>query len=67
MVFITCPPDVDELAEDYCLHKLDAETAEAFENHYLACSRCAWVTSETLNFIESFRESEGRRKIRSDP
>jgi hypothetical protein len=34
-VFRHCPPEVEKLAEDYCLDRLDSETAEAFEDHYL--------------------------------
>ena len=58
MAIVTCPPDVDELAEDYCLHRLDRETAESFEDHYLACPACAQAASDTLNFIAAFRRIE---------
>ena len=59
MVMATCPPDVDELAEDYCLNRLDPETVEAFEDHYLACSACAQAAGDTLQFIAAFRQIEG--------
>lgn len=66
MAIVTCPPDVDELAEDYCLRRLDPETAEAFEDHYIACPACAQATSDTLDFIAAFRrqdKSEPGRKF----
>jgi anti-sigma factor RsiW len=36
-----CPPDLDEMAEMYCLGLLSREDAEAFEDHYMICPQCA--------------------------
>jgi hypothetical protein len=53
--FSICPPDVEELAERYCLDRLDPAAAEAFENHYLACPKCALAAREALDFVQAFR------------
>jgi len=58
VVFRHCPPEVEKLAEDYCLDRLDSETAEAFEDHYLACPACALIATRILSLIEAFRQTE---------
>jgi hypothetical protein len=55
--FQHCPPEVEELAEDYCLDRLDLEAAQAFEDHYLICRSCANVAAETLAFVQAVRET----------
>ena len=42
-----CPPDVEDIAEAYCMETLDRPASLAFENHYLACARCASVVAST--------------------
>ena len=32
-----CPPDVEELADAYCMDTLDRTARAAFEEHYLTC------------------------------
>ena len=46
-----CPPDPQETAEAYLLHHLRPDEAEAFEDHYIACARCAAVVEETGRFV----------------
>ena len=58
MVFCNCPPEVEELAEDYCLDRLDRNAAEAFEDHYLTCPQCACLATEIYDFIQAFRGLE---------
>jgi hypothetical protein len=55
--FQHCPPEVEDLAEDYCLDRLDLEAAQAFEDHYLICPPCATVAAETMAFVQAFRET----------
>ena len=57
MVRRNCPPDIEDVAEAYCLDRLDRETVQAFENHYLACPECAHVAAETGAFIAAFRQA----------
>ena len=68
MVFCNCPPDAEDIADDYCLDKLDLETAEAFEDHYLTCPDCARLASRAMSFVEAFKEVEAVRsgKVPSD-
>ena len=56
MIFGSCPGGLDELAEKYCLGRLDSSVAEAFEDHYLGCPPCAWRASLTHDFIEAVRQ-----------
>ncbi len=61
MVFCNCPPDAEDIADDYCLDKLDQEIAEAFEDHYLTCAECARLAAEAMSFVEAFKEVEAVR------
>jgi anti-sigma factor RsiW len=67
MFFCTCPADPEDIADDYCLDRLDTETAQAFEDHYLTCPECARVTAEALSFVEAFREVETTRSGKKRP
>jgi hypothetical protein len=42
-----CPPDVEEIADAYCLETLDPPARLAFEEHYLTCDSCAYVVAGT--------------------
>ena len=52
-----CPPDVEEIAEAYCMETLDRPARLAFEAHYLACPRCASVVASTDEYIRSMRNA----------
>ncbi len=56
MVFSTCPSGVDELAECYCLGRLDSQTSAAFEDHYIVCPDCALAATKAFRFVEAFRK-----------
>lgn len=53
-----CPAKLDDLAEAYCLGRLDETTAGRLEDHYLTCPICAERVAETLEFIRAFRATE---------
>ena len=55
-----CPPDIEEIAEAYCMEKLDHSRRTAFENHYLICSRCASIVAGTDEYIRSMKAALGR-------
>src|SRR5262249_6599365 len=57
-----CPPDVEEIAEAYCMETLDRPASLAFENHYLACPRCASIVASADEYIRS----RGRRSSSCD-
>src|SRR5215510_10589852 len=52
-----CPLDVEEIAEAYDMESLDRPASLAFENHYLACPRCASVVASTDEYIRSMRNA----------
>ncbi|MBK5291798.1 MAG: zf-HC2 domain-containing protein [Acidobacteriia bacterium] len=58
-----CLSKTEEVAEDYCLGRLDAEAAVAFEAHYLACPRCAQLVESTQDFLMSFRLLMSRESV----
>src|SRR5438445_13713202 len=49
----------EELIRDYLLKRLDAETAESFESHYLVCEECF----EQLRVGEMLASGLGRSKL----
>lgn len=61
---IGCPTLPEDVAEEYALGRLHPLAAQAFEEHYLGCPLCAWVTRDTLRFIEAFREIEPHSHLR---
>jgi hypothetical protein len=52
-----CPPDVEEVAEAYCMNTLDHPARLAFEDHYLRCARCATIVASTDEFVRSMRNA----------
>ena len=58
-----CPPDVEEIAEAYCMETLDRPASLAFENHYLACPRCASVVASTDEYVRSIRRALARLRM----
>jgi anti-sigma B factor antagonist len=49
----------EEVIRDYLLKRLDAETAEAFESHYLSCDECF----EELRASQMLIEGLGQAKV----
>src|SRR5262245_12346914 len=50
-----CPPDVEEIAEGYCMETLERTACIAFEEHYLACPRCTSIVTSTNEYIRSMK------------
>ena len=50
-----CPPDVEEIAEGCCMETLERTARIAFEEHYLACPRCASIATSTNEYIRSMK------------
>ena len=50
-----CPPDIEEIAEGYCLRPLDRPARLAFEEHYLACPHCTSVVASTTKYVRATR------------
>ena len=59
-----CPPDVEEIAEAYCMETLDRPASLAFENHYLVCARCSSVVASTDEYVRSMRNA--LRRLRTE-
>ena len=58
-----CPPDVEEIAEAYCMETLDRPASLAFENHYLACPRRASIVARTDEYVRSIRRALERLRM----
>ena len=58
-----CPPDVEEIAEAYCMETLDRPARLAFEEHYLACPRCASVVASTDKYVRAMRTALQRLRM----
>jgi hypothetical protein len=52
-----CPPDASEQAEAYCLDRLTAEQARAFEAHFLNCGRCAAAVWDAEDYVICLRDA----------
>jgi uncharacterized C2H2 Zn-finger protein len=55
-----CPRDPQESAEAYLLGHLRPDEARGFEDHYLACGRCAAVFEESRAFVTAMKQAAGR-------
>ena len=58
-----CPPDVEEIAEAYCMETLDRLTRLAFGEHYHSCPRCASVVASTDKYVCSIRRALERLRM----
>lgn len=47
----TCPTDIDQLVELYCLNRLPDQEVERFEEHLLICVACQLEVEETREFL----------------
>ena len=59
-----CPANPEAVAEDYIMRTLSKEQDAAFENHYIACNRCATLVHRTAEYVEVMRAAA--RTARSD-
>jgi hypothetical protein len=51
-----CPTDPEEVAEAYIVGTLAAADVAAFEEHYIACSRCAAVVEAADDYVLAMRD-----------
>ena len=51
----SCPPDLNEVAEAYCMYTLSVQDAAAFEQHQLMCRRCMAVVQDTERYLRVMR------------
>jgi anti-sigma factor RsiW len=58
-----CPIDIDETAEAYIMGRLSPTETLHFENHFMACRRCATAAEEAAWFVRAMKAAtEGRRE-----
>ena len=55
-----CSTDPEGTAEAYCLGTLTASEAQGFENHYIACSRCAGIVENADTYVSSIQQAARR-------
>jgi anti-sigma factor RsiW len=63
----SCPADLEEVVEAYSLGSLDRQAALAFEEHYLACERCASMVADTEDYIRSMKTALQRLRPETRP
>jgi hypothetical protein len=55
-----CPADPEETAKAYLLFNLPADEARAFEDHFIACPRCAAILEETDRYVLATKQAAQR-------
>ena len=60
-----CPADLDGVAESCLLGTLPKDQAIVFEDHYVACTRCATVLEKTAEYLDAVRAAA--KQLRSAP
>jgi len=60
-----CPANPEAVAEDYMTRKLSKAQDAAFEDHYIACNRCATLVQVTAEYVEAMRAAA--KKVPSEP
>jgi hypothetical protein len=58
-----CPAEVELVAEAYCIGTLPLSETAAFEDHYIACKRCATVVEDTDTYVRVMQDAA--RKLRA--
>jgi hypothetical protein len=48
-----CPADAEQVAEAYIMGTLTGADAAVFEQHSIACSRCASVVEDTDEYVRA--------------
>ena len=51
----TCPPDVEEIAEAYCMGRLPGKERIAFEDHFITCTRCTYVVARADEYVRAMK------------
>ncbi len=54
-----CPPDPEEIAESYLMHRLAPDDERAFENHSV-CARCAGIVEAMDAYVVAMRRAAER-------
>jgi hypothetical protein len=52
-----CPPNIQDLAEEFLMHRLDNTTAEAFRTHASLCPECAYEVDRERHLMRAIRET----------
>jgi hypothetical protein len=52
---LTCPPDVEEIAEVYCMGRLPGEERIAFEDHFMTCTRCTYIVACADQYVRAMK------------
>ena len=60
-----CPVDREGVAEAYVMGTLPQEQATSFEDHYVACARCATALEKTAEYVDAIRTAA--KDLRSKP
>jgi hypothetical protein len=59
-----CPAEVEQVAQAYCMGTLPLPVATAFEDHCIACERCAIVVEDADTYIGVMQDAA--RKLRAN-
>jgi hypothetical protein len=51
----SCPPDVEEVADLFCMNRLDEIAAREFREHCEICPECADVVDQAREIIRAIR------------
>lgn len=57
-----CPANSPEIADLYCLNRLNTQQAAEFETHFLSCTECLNEVETAGEFIRALRAVSGSRK-----
>ncbi len=52
-----CPASPKEMAEDYLMGRLDPLAADAFEQHFIGCPKCAEEVGKAKEYIDAMRRA----------
>lgn len=50
-----CPPDVEEIAEAYCMGRLPSKDRVAFEDHYITCTHCRGIVVSADEYVRAMK------------
>jgi anti-sigma factor RsiW len=59
-----CPPEVEEIAEAYCMGRLPSKERVAFEDHFVTCTRCTDIVANADEYIRAMKTA--LRRLRSE-
>jgi anti-sigma factor RsiW len=50
-----CPPDVEEIAEAYCMGRLPDKERIAFQEHFRTCTRCTHIVASADEYVRAMK------------